>query len=223
MMFVSATELIGIPGLPVTVQGLRLALNKWASGSESMKRKRPGSKAYEYHIDCLPIEAQCAIRERHLQQLMIAAPVDDAVKQPVVSKVSTDPEKLGKLDIYQRCPALIGNKLADLTDKQRQIADARMLLVQHILTIGQQLRYSCAQAIRFIVQQAKTGQLPEGIGQAAQVANAKKGKSRQLSEITLKRWLADYRKAATPAERLIVLAPGKREVIKPEHIAWQHD
>ncbi len=50
-MFVSATELIGSPGLPVTVQGLRLALNKWARDSESMKRKRPGTKAYEYHID----------------------------------------------------------------------------------------------------------------------------------------------------------------------------
>ncbi|BAN97849.1 hypothetical protein E05_30830 [Plautia stali symbiont] len=43
--------------------------------------------------------------------------------------------------------------------------------------------------------------MPEGIAQAAQVANAKKGKNRQLSEITLKRWLADYKKAATPAER----------------------
>ncbi|WP_334471363.1 DNA-binding protein [Arsenophonus sp. PmNCSU2021_1] len=154
-MFVSVNELIGIPGLPSTVQGLRWSLNKWAAGSVSMKRKRPGTKAYEYHIDCLPPEAQNAIRERHLQQLMIAAPVDDAAKQPTVSKVNTDPEKLGKLDVYRRCPALIGNKLADLTDKQRQIADARMLLVQHILTIGQQPRYSCAQAIRFIVQQAK--------------------------------------------------------------------
>ncbi|MFT4465881.1 MAG: hypothetical protein ACMX3H_16150, partial [Sodalis sp. (in: enterobacteria)] len=69
--------------------------------------------------------------------------------------------------VYRRCPALIGDRLADLTDKQRQIADARMLLVQHIITIGQQPRYSCAQAIRFIVQQAKTGQLPESIAQAA--------------------------------------------------------
>lgn len=222
-MFVSATALIGIPGLPVTVQGLRLALNKWARDSESMKRKRPGTKAYEYYIDCLPADAQCAIREHHLQQLMIAAPVDDAGKQPSVSKVNTDQEKLGKLDVYRRCPALISNKLADLTDKQRQIADARMLFVQPILTIGQQPRYSCAQAIRFIVQQAKTGQLPEGITQAAQVANGKKGQNRQLSEITLKRWLADYKKAATPAERLIVLAPGQREVVKPEQIAWLHD
>ncbi|WP_334469533.1 Mu transposase C-terminal domain-containing protein [Arsenophonus sp. PmNCSU2021_1] len=222
-MFVVAKELIGVMGLPKTTKGIREILARLTKNTPDLVRKRPGTKAYEYHIDCLPAEAQCAIRERHLQQLMIAAPVDAAAKQPTVSKVSTDPEKLGKLEVYRRCPALLGNKLADLTDKQRQIADARMLLVQHILTIGQQPRYSCAQAIRFIVQQAKTGQLPESIAQAAQVANAKKGKSRQLSEITLKRWLADYRKATTPAERLIVLAPGKREVVKPEQIAWLHD
>ncbi|MGX8941866.1 Mu transposase C-terminal domain-containing protein [Symbiopectobacterium sp. Eva_TO] len=222
-MFVVAKELIGVMGLPKTTKGIREILSRLTKNTPALVRKRQGTKAYEYHIDCLPIEAQCAIRERHLKQLMIAAPVDDAGKQPSVSKVSTDHEKLGKLDVYRRCPALVGNKLADLTDKQRQIADARMLLVQHILTIGRQPRYSCAQAIRFIVQQAKTGQLPEGIAQAAQVANAKKGQNRQLSEITLKRWLADYRKAATPAERLIVLAPGKREVVKPEQIAWLHD
>lgn len=222
-MFVVAKELIGVMGLPKTTKGIREILARLTKNTPALVRKRQGTKAYEYHIDCLPIEAQCAIRERHLQQLMIAAPVDDAVKKTTVSKVNTDPEKLGKLDVYRRCPALVGNKLADLTDKQRQIADARMLLVQHIITIGQQPRYSCAQAIRFIVQQAKQGQLPESITQAAQVANAKKGKSRQLSEITLKRWLADYKKAATPAERLIVLAPGKREVVKPEQIAWLHD
>ncbi|OZI15529.1 transposase [Sodalis-like symbiont of Philaenus spumarius] len=222
-MFVSANELLGITGLPGTVQGIRLALNKWAGNAETMKRKRAGTKAYEYHIDCLPAEAQRVLRERHLQQMMTAAPADAAASKTEVSKANADLEKAGKLDVYRRCPALIGDRLADLTDKQRQIADARMLLVQHILTIGQQPRYSCAQAIRFIVQQAKIGQLPEGIAQAAQVANAKKGKNRQLSEITLKRWLADYKKAATPAERLIVLAPGKREVVKPEHIAWLHD
>jgi len=98
-----------------------------------------------------------------------------------------------------------------------------MLLVQHILTIGQQPRYSCAQAIRFIVQQAKTGLLPESNAQVAHVANAKKGQRRQLSEITLTRWLADYKKAASPAECLIVLATGKREVVKLEHIAWLHN
>lgn len=31
------------------------------------------------------------------------------------------------------------------------------------------------------------------------------------------------KKATTPAERLIVLAPGKRKVVKPEQIAWLHD
>lgn len=65
-MFVSANELLGITGLPGTVQGIRLALNKWAGNADSMKRKRAGTKAYEYHIDCQPAEAQRVLRERHL-------------------------------------------------------------------------------------------------------------------------------------------------------------
>ncbi|BAN97848.1 hypothetical protein E05_30820 [Plautia stali symbiont] len=137
-MFLVAKEIIGVIGLPKTTKGIREILARLTKNSPDLVRKRQGTKAYEYHIDCLPIEAQCAIRERHLQQLMIAAPVDDVVKQPVVSKANSNLEKAGKLDVYRRCPALVGSRLADLTDKQRQIADARMLLVQHILTIGQQ-------------------------------------------------------------------------------------
>nr|MBA2817758.1 putative transposase [Candidatus Pantoea persica] len=94
-------------GLPKTTKGIREILARLTKNTPALVRKRPVTKAYEYHIDCLPIEAQCAIRERHLQQLMISAPVDDAGKQPTVSKVSTDPEKLGKLDVYRRCPAIV--------------------------------------------------------------------------------------------------------------------
>ncbi|STV62419.1 Mu DNA-binding domain [Klebsiella pneumoniae] len=63
-MFVTVNELIGIPGLPSTVQGLRLTLNKRASGSPELVRKREGSKAFEYHVDCLPEEARRTFMER---------------------------------------------------------------------------------------------------------------------------------------------------------------
>ncbi|EEC7658577.1 transposase, partial [Escherichia coli] len=41
-----------------------------------------------------------------------------------------------------------------------------------------------------------------------------------LSAITLKRWIAAFNKAQNAAERLLLLAPGKRDEIKPEEISW---
>ncbi|MCP1065734.1 hypothetical protein M5G07_10620 [Serratia symbiotica] len=45
-----------MPGLPGTAQGLRLALKKRAGTAPDLVRKREGSKAFEYHIDCLPAD-----------------------------------------------------------------------------------------------------------------------------------------------------------------------
>ncbi|MGL5800402.1 MAG: DNA-binding protein, partial [Plesiomonas sp.] len=69
-MFLSVNELMGLPGLPVTAQGIRVALNKRAGDSSALKQKRDGSKAFVYHIDCLPEETQIAVRERHYNALL---------------------------------------------------------------------------------------------------------------------------------------------------------
>lgn len=57
-MFLTANELVGIPGLPGTVQGIRNRLNKLSGDHPELIRKRTGTKAFEYHIDCLPEAAQ---------------------------------------------------------------------------------------------------------------------------------------------------------------------
>ncbi|MBH1915688.1 transposase, partial [Serratia marcescens] len=69
-MFLSVNELIGLPGLPGTAQGLRLALKKRADNSPDLVRKRQGSKAFEYHIDCLPEAARAAATERHYKSVL---------------------------------------------------------------------------------------------------------------------------------------------------------
>ncbi|MGJ3444071.1 DNA-binding protein [Enterobacter sp. PTB] len=53
-MFLSVNEMIGLPGVPGTAQGVRHLLNKAAGDMVELKRKREGTKAFEYHIDCLP-------------------------------------------------------------------------------------------------------------------------------------------------------------------------
>ncbi|EMZ1070265.1 hypothetical protein ABC498_004258, partial [Salmonella enterica] len=77
-MFFSVNDLTGVPGLPGTVQGIRWTLNRATEQHPEWRRKRAGSKAFEYHIDCLPAEVQKVLRERLLKQLMAtSAPASD--------------------------------------------------------------------------------------------------------------------------------------------------
>lgn len=114
-------------------------------------------------------------------------------------------------------------RLNALTENQRQVADARIALVREVLRLGAEPGFTCAKAIRFIVGQSDSGKLNPRMAQLVTVANAKKGKSRTLSAITLKRWMAEYNKAGGPAERLLLLAPGKRNETRIEEISWLAD
>lgn len=55
-MYVSAQECLGLVGMPTRVHNIRNKLNKLANADQ--KRKRQGSKTFEYHIDCLPEETR---------------------------------------------------------------------------------------------------------------------------------------------------------------------
>lgn len=220
-MFFVAKELVGIPGLPKTAKGIREALCRFSAGSESLVRKRTGSKAFEYHIDCLPDVAQQSLRARQIKELM-----NDSAKELPAAKPQSPaaPRAKGadesKIAVYRKCPALLEQKLNTLTAAQRQTADARMALVVEVMRLGDLPGFSRAKAIREIVRQAQASELPERLANAAAAANAKKGTSRSLSEISLKRWVADFNKTSSAAERLLLLAPGKRQVVKPEEIKW---
>lgn len=218
-MFVSVNELIGLPGVPGTVQGIRYAVKKWAS-TDHYKRQRPGTKAIEYNVDCLPEVTQKALRERYVAQLMETEPQETA--KPVVRR-RRDPDAISPLEAYRGSPQLMEERLNALTENQRQIADARIALVHEVLRIGSEPSFTCAKAIRFIVRQSENGELNERIAGFVAVANAKKGKTRALSAISLKRWMAEYNKAENAAERLLLLAPGKREEMKVEEISWLAD
>ncbi|HGJ0761761.1 TPA: Mu transposase C-terminal domain-containing protein [Salmonella enterica subsp. enterica serovar Bovismorbificans] len=217
-MFVSVNELIGLPGVPGTAQGVRYAVKKLAS-TDHHKRQRPGTKAIEYSIDCLPEVTQRAIRERYVAQLMETAPQEPT--KPVVRR--RDPYAISPLEAYRGSPQLMEERLNALTENQRQIADARIAIIREVLRIGSEPGFTCAKAIRFIVRQSENGELNERLTGFVAVANAKKGKTRALSAITLKRWMAEYNKAENAAERLLLLAPGKREEMKVEQISWLPD
>lgn len=52
--WVTTQDCMGIPGFPTGAANVRKKLDLLASGNPTMKRKREGSKAYEYHVSILP-------------------------------------------------------------------------------------------------------------------------------------------------------------------------
>uniref|UniRef100_UPI00301D3D01 DNA-binding protein n=1 Tax=Serratia fonticola TaxID=47917 RepID=UPI00301D3D01 len=220
-MFLSVNELIGLAGLPGTAQGVRYVLNKSAGDSSELKRKREGSKAFEYHIDCLPAEAREVVRQRHYASVLEQSGCK-SVNVPVPNKkVAVKPSQ--ELDLLRQCPALLEREVGSLTDKQKQIADARALLAQEVETLID-AGMSRAGAVQLIADGSRGGTLPVRVMVAADVANARKGKTRTgVSVRCLQEWVTTCRNAGSGAERLALLAPGHLKAKKPEQIGWLVD
>lgn len=56
--WVTVQECMGIPGFPNTAPAVRKRLEDLAHGTEGSKRKKPGTKAFEYSIKILPGHAR---------------------------------------------------------------------------------------------------------------------------------------------------------------------
>ncbi|EJC3638757.1 transposase [Salmonella enterica] len=220
IMFVSVNELIGLPGVPGTAQGVRYAVKKWAS-TDHHKRQRQGTKAIEYSIDCLPEVTQKAIRERYMAQLMEAKTPQEPAK-PVVRR-QRDPDAISPLEAYRGSPQLMEERLNALTENQRQVADARAALVREVFLLEDQGNIGRLKAINYVVSKARSGELQPLLQAAAVTANAKRGSGRTISRDPLYQWVLKYSQAQNAAERLLLLAPGKREEMKVEEISWLAD
>lgn len=215
-MFLTINELVGLPGMPGTVQGCRMALKKRISERPELVRKREGSKANEYHIDALPVDTQDAARDRHYNQLLEQTAKAEPVAMPV-AKTSIKPRN--KLAIIRQCPALLEREVNTLTEKQRQISDARALLAQNVLALCD-AGVSRASAVNQIVSGSRAGTLPRPLMEAAELASARKGKRAGIGKSSLQEWVSIYQTTVNGAERLKMLAPGHHKARAPEQIAW---
>jgi putative transposase len=221
-MFLSVNEVVGLPGMPQTSQGVRYLLNKSAGDIVELKRKREGSKAFEYHIDCLPAEAREVVRQRHYQEVLEQTAEVAAVDAPVVAKKAVvKPSQ--ELELIRQCPALLERKVDTLSEKQKQIADARALLAQEVeklIDVGM----SRTGAVNMIANGSRDGSLPARVLRAADIANARKGKTRTgISVRCLQEWVTVCRTTENGGERLALLAPGHLKAKVPEQIGWMVD
>ncbi|WP_438806377.1 hypothetical protein [Sodalis sp. (in: enterobacteria)] len=192
-------------------------MNKRTANSPDLVCKRSGTKAFEYHIDCLPEQTRKIIKQRHYKSLIAqspAQPVNESVKRSSAIK-SRD-----ELAIMRQCPTLIERKVQALNDQQKQIADARMMLAQEVVRLQQAGMTRIASAT-FIVDESKASTLPEALQRAATLANAKKGRTGQgVGKSSLQEWVSFYLSAERPQERLAILAPGKLKKQRPEEMTW---
>ncbi|TWC35087.1 putative transposase [Pseudomonas sp. SJZ079] len=174
----TAQELAGVSGMPGTVQGVRKTADR--EGWEGQRRL--GSKAIEYAFAVLPKETQAAL---------IAASVANAQPEPVAAPLPVIAER----------DAVSASRL---TDEQRSVMTARLAFVREIERMSQVT--SQQRAIMTLVGLAKSGDLSPYLSDRVIRANDRKTEDRSLSERTLKRWLADYRKQGE-----IGLAPARRQ------------
>lgn len=215
-MYLTVKEIVGLPGMPGTLQGVRWAMNKFTSNAPDMIRKRSGTKALEYHIDCLPAAVREAVLQRHYNTLLQQPPVNTHAKAVTASTTASTSQML---ELVRQCPAMLEQKTAALTQKQRDIADARMVLVVEVLRL-QDTGLSRIKAIQFICDRSRSGDLPEHLQRYVATANARKGQRIGVSVRALNQWVVDYLRAKDASERLVLLAPGHLKAKRPEQLAW---
>ncbi|MBN6077395.1 DUF1018 domain-containing protein [Aggregatibacter actinomycetemcomitans] len=193
-MWFSAKELAGIGGLSKYPSNI----NRLARKEKWQSRPLIGVKGggLEYAFSSLPQGVQSDLQKRFS------------------SEVTTKPKQL---------PAVKNLNLADLTAKQREIADARMALVAYVGELDQV--QGRIKAIKHLCNAAKCGEISEELMALVEAANSKNGNNcgRVLSPRTLNQWVIDYHKCKTAEERLRALAPGQRQAQKLEELAWLPD
>lgn len=213
-MFFSVNDLTGVPGLPGTVQGIRWTLNRATEQNPEWRRKREGTKAFEYHIDCLPEQAREVVKRRLFNQVVASAEHCQAD-----ARVSVTSKARQELVLMQKCPALATREADKLTEQQRLIADARCVLVREVDRL-RNLSETRAGAIAFISAESRNGALPERLQRAVDLANARKGKRAGVSVRSLQEWYSLYHSTSDATQRLVLLAPGQPQKLKPDNCAW---
>ncbi|EAQ0809467.1 transposase, partial [Salmonella enterica] len=188
-MWFAANDLVGLGGLPTRKHNVRARLDRIIAQHPEWRRQRVGSKAFEYHINCLPAEAQKVLRDRLAKQLL-----DDASVPAVVDgKASKNLAVRQSLEVMVKCPELALREVQSLTDKQKAIADARILLAAEVHKLRNFGGMTRTAAVKYIVEGVRMGALSERVMAAAATANARQGKTRVgISTGPLQEWYSSF-------------------------------
>lgn len=218
-IWLTAKECVSLPGLPLMEHNIRNRLDKASGESLNLRRRRPGSKAFEYHVDCLPEKAREIVKQRHYNAVLEQT---DCRTLVLPERKSTVVKVDAELEVLRKCPALLERKLAALTDKQKRIADARMTLVLEVRKLMEVGNMKRKPAVELVASRSREGTLSDYAQQAAEVAKASK-RERGVGVRVLQAWLSCYLATDNPGERLAMMAPGKIKAKPVEAYPWLAD
>ena len=219
-MWFVVRDCLGLSGFPSAEKNIRARLDRLAENNPEWKRKREGTKAFEYHIDCLPAEAQKVLRKRLTHQVLEDAQLPVVVEQKAVKNVAVRDE----LEVMVKCPELALREVQALTDKQKAIADARILLATEVHKLREYAGMTRKAALKHIVDGVRMGALPDRIIEAANTANARQGKRSGVSTGSLDTWYSSWVMARGDANQLLaLLAPGHHKGTPWEQVWWLSD
>lgn len=194
-LFYDAKELaeMNLYGLAGTARNINAKANR-ESWNKQPRSGRGGG--YEYELASMPLDIQQQIREYEIANLVI---------EPRHAKVKS-------LTILE------SQELEQLTEDQREIADARLYLVSAVARLEKNT--TRINAVQTIVKQAKAGELDPTLQEAAYKANARRQTGKVISERSLMRYVLAAAKCSTPSERLEALAPGQPKAKPLKAIPW---
>lgn len=112
----SASEVAGLPDCPTTARRARDLLERLVGSNEHLKRRRKGTKGFEYHLSILPIRAQEVLANRLNSQSELIQP-DAAIAFQVDGHLDRSP-----LDDFVIAPVYQLWDLSELgNDKHKRI------------------------------------------------------------------------------------------------------
>ncbi|PID65856.1 MAG: transposase [Gammaproteobacteria bacterium] len=202
----SANELADfrLKSLPHTVQGVSYQARN--NGWIAQKRVGKGG-GKEYAFDSLPMEVQAEIRQQFERSLGKSA------------------IELRYERAESRRTALAMRDVSKFSQKQRDQADARMVMASYVLRLQDEKGLHRKPAIALVAKQSQTGELPEHLQKFAALAVARKSKKQGFGTRVLQQWVIDYDRCRTPTERLAAFAPagGSKHYADPAHCPWLAD
>lgn len=111
-IWLTAKECAGLPGFPTMEHNIRNRLDKQSGGNSALRRRREGSKAFEYHMDCLPEVAKQIVQERFLNTLLTKP--NNGFKHSLKTNKSAV-RVTQELDLMRKCPAILEKRSPCLT------------------------------------------------------------------------------------------------------------
>ncbi|MBN8112607.1 Mu transposase C-terminal domain-containing protein [Vibrio parahaemolyticus] len=184
-MWFTAKEMIGYPDMPSSVHKVRAKLDKLSGRDEKVFRQRVGSKAFEYHVSCLPKETQEHIyaqqaAEQHERDRAEREEVAKAIRAQFVEEKTeaTSDEKLAALQLMSGWNPERKNRCFIRYDVMKACEE----YISNVATLG----VGRTQATRDFCAMFNARSLPFG----DDVFNVLNG---NLSDVSMRRWRKDYR------------------------------